>query len=336
MAYTKVTGRNFYVYILYRGDWITPFYVGKGCGQRWFVHEKEALRRTCRKSRVIQSMWKTGWYEIPKRKLAEGLTDEEAKALEVRLIAEIGRQPNGPLVNHTDGGDGVSNLSEEAKAKKSAANVNSWADPAVREKRVAGMKRATPAKPKPVRLSHSEASKKMWENPEYRAKVVAPMTGRVQSEETKAKRSTSIKKMFESDEMRVKHAEAVRIGIDAHGVPAKTKKRMENPEVKAAFVAAARTPEVLKKRGANMSANLRTPEGRARRCATMQTVWDARKAAQAAELLPLFDFANQNVVPSENETAAQLFQSIPGPDQSEVAAPANLATIHEASRFTED
>lgn len=285
MAYTKVTGRNFYVYIFYRGDWITPFYVGKGCGQRWLVHEKEALRRTCRKSRVIQSMWKAGWYEIPKRKLAENLTDDEAKALEIRLIAEIGREPNGPLVNHTDGGDGVSNLSDEARAKKSAANVISWADPEVRRKRTEGMSRALgPAKPKPPKP------------PKIRKKTKAQIK----------------KERLQDPEYQAERAEEIR---------EKKKKRFEDPEVKAAFVAAARTPEVLLKRGANMSANLQTPEGYARRCTTMQANWDRRKAEAAAQPLPLFAYADQNDVPSENEMAAQLFQSIPGPVNSDHRAP---------------
>lgn len=294
MAYIKVTGRNFYVYALYRDHLVTPFYVGKGCGQRWLVHEKEATRRSCRKSRVIQAMWKAGWYEIPKRKLAEGLTDDEAKALEIKLIAEIGRQPNGPLVNHTDGGDGVSKLSDEARAKKSAANVKSWADPIVREKRTAGMRAALgPAKPKPTTLSKSELMKLRWADPEGRAQMVENMVGRVQSAETRAKRGTSVRKIFEGDEFRQRHSEAVRVGQAQSGFRERLKERMADPETRAAFVAAARTPEALKKRGASQSATLRTPEGRAKRSATMQANWDRRKAAKAKEPLPLFAYKHQ-------------------------------------------
>lgn len=290
MAYTKVTGRNFYVYALYRDEYVTPFYIGKGCGQRWLVHEKEAARRTCRKSRVIQSMWKAGWYEIPKHKLAEHLTDEEAKALEVALIAEIGRFPNGPLVNHTDGGDGVSSLSEEARAKKSAANVISWANPLVREKRTAGMKAALgPPKPKKPTLSRSEASKKMWEDPEYRANQIAKMIGRVQSGETKAKRSAAAQKRWQDEETHTRLSEAIKLAHNRPEAIAKKKKRFEDPGVKAHFAAVARTPEVLLKRAASLSANLNTPEGRTKRSAVMRANWARRKAAKAAEPLPLFD-----------------------------------------------
>lgn len=291
MAYTKVTGRNFYVYALYRDEYVTPFYIGKGCGQRWLVHEKEAYRFTCRKSRVIQSMWKAGRYEIPKRKLAEGLTDEEAKALEIKLIAEIGRAPNGPLVNHTAGGDGNSNPTLELRARMSAANVTTWADPVVREKRIAGMKAALgPPKPKPVKPTKSEVTKRRWQNPNYREARLSELTGRVQSEETKAKRAASIKKLFEREEVRVKHAEAIRLAVQVHGLAEKGRKRFEeNPDQKAAFVAFARLPENAKKRGATLSANLNTPEGKTKRSAVMKANWARRKAAKAAAPLPLFD-----------------------------------------------
>ena len=47
--------------------------------------------------------------ELPKVKLAENLTDDEALELEKVFIAAIGREAHGgPLVNLTDGGDGPS------------------------------------------------------------------------------------------------------------------------------------------------------------------------------------------------------------------------------------
>lgn len=295
MAYTKVTGPNFYVYALYREDWVTPFYIGKGCGGRWLVHEKEAFRRTCRKSRVIQAMWKAGWYEIPKQKLAEGLTDEEAKTLEIKLIAQIGRQPNGPLVNHTDGGDGVSKLSDESKAKKSAANVKSWADPVVRQKRINGMilAFAPTKKPAKAKRTKSEASKQIWEDQDYRDRQIANLTGRVQSEETKAKRGASVKKAFENEATRQKHGDAVRAALQSEEVKARQKEGLKDPVAKAKYIAAARTPEALIKRGRSLSANLNTPEGKAKRSAVMKANWARRKAAKAAEPLPLFDLDHQ-------------------------------------------
>ena len=93
-----------YVYILSREDGVTPFYVGKGHDDRWLDHEKDAKRERSHKAAIIRKIQAAG-LAVPKRKAAEGLTNAEACALEVRLIAEIGRAPLGPLVNLTDGGE---------------------------------------------------------------------------------------------------------------------------------------------------------------------------------------------------------------------------------------
>lgn len=89
-----------------------PFYVGKGRGDRCFVHEVTALRKTgvkCRsfKSSLIRKICKAGlrpeiWI------LKSDLTTSEAHDLEIDLIAKIGRRDRkmGPLTNLTDGGDG--------------------------------------------------------------------------------------------------------------------------------------------------------------------------------------------------------------------------------------
>jgi len=60
------------------------------------------------------------WHSIVKKAgysvniVVEGLTVEEAKEMEISLISEYGRDN---LTNHTDGGDGCVNLSEEALDK---------------------------------------------------------------------------------------------------------------------------------------------------------------------------------------------------------------------------
>jgi hypothetical protein len=43
---------------------------------------------------------------VPTRRLHDDLTNDEACTLEISTIAQIGRHPNGPLVNLTDGGVG--------------------------------------------------------------------------------------------------------------------------------------------------------------------------------------------------------------------------------------
>lgn len=122
----RTPGTNFYVYVLLKEDGVTPFYVGKGRGHRWGQHETEAKagvrgRKFDAMRRVIAVL---GY--LPKKKLAEGLSESEAFALETHCIVTIGRQDigAGPLLNMTDGGEGASGHRQtpEDRAKKSAAN----------------------------------------------------------------------------------------------------------------------------------------------------------------------------------------------------------------------
>lgn len=99
---------EFYVYVLYQPD-KTPFYVGKGCGDRVFQHEYEANHsQFCNpyKINTIKTIKNNGGeiiYGI------DSVFMEEKLALnrERELIQEIGRPP---LTNLTDGGEGFKNL----------------------------------------------------------------------------------------------------------------------------------------------------------------------------------------------------------------------------------
>ena len=133
--------RDYYVYFLFREEGGEPFYVGKGTRNRWAGHEKDALAGgSSHKARIIRKII-IELSHLPKKKIAEGLTEEEAFALEVRLIADIGRYPNGPLVNKTDGGDGVSGFkfSEEQNKQNAKRAVDYWKDPIIRANMMAGV-----------------------------------------------------------------------------------------------------------------------------------------------------------------------------------------------------
>ncbi|HEY1441990.1 MAG TPA: GIY-YIG nuclease family protein, partial [Mycobacterium sp.] len=118
----------FYTYALMRETGV-PFYIGKGKGDRWDHHERQA-RAGIRDHRcaIIRDMQSRGFHVI-KLKIHEGLTEAVAHEYEIALIKAVGRGRNGPLVNLTDGGEGITGfrfppgkkLSAEHVAKRSAA-----------------------------------------------------------------------------------------------------------------------------------------------------------------------------------------------------------------------
>jgi hypothetical protein len=113
----------FYTYILF--DWLgTPKYVGKGKNgtSREFTHERRSDPINWMKNEFIERTW-IMLSEIPKIKIREDVNEADALAAEIAFIKAIGRFPNGPLVNMTDGGDGFGKLSPEqykARGRKSA------------------------------------------------------------------------------------------------------------------------------------------------------------------------------------------------------------------------
>jgi hypothetical protein len=93
--------RRFYVYAFLRekdsarGKRMSPYYIGKGCGNRaWSNLRRKALKPTDPSRIVI---------------LRQNLTEDDAYAWEVFYIAHYGRvdKNTGMLWNMTDGGDGV-------------------------------------------------------------------------------------------------------------------------------------------------------------------------------------------------------------------------------------
>jgi hypothetical protein len=156
-------GKKFYVYVLLRPNG-QPFYVGKGLGRRVFNHEMEARNTTLKtyKLNVIRAIMKEGGavsYALPRF-----CDDEiEAHALEVALIAKLGRHDlkRGPLTNQTDGGEGVTGLSEETMVRK-AANLGGLSEDPERRvaneffHSIAGQQDSVPIKPLGVRrLEHT-------------------------------------------------------------------------------------------------------------------------------------------------------------------------------------
>ena len=110
---------DFYVYVFFRPNGV-PCYVGKGWGKRWLKHEWRSTNPH------LANIVRRAGGELPKVKIREGLTESEAFTTEIAFIAAIGREANGgPLVNMTNGGEGVSGLkmSAAARAKMGATKI---------------------------------------------------------------------------------------------------------------------------------------------------------------------------------------------------------------------
>jgi hypothetical protein len=101
----------YYTYAYLRED-RTPYYIGKGKGNRIYFKGKGEIKSPKNKSRIIF--------------LKHNLTEEEAFKHEIYMIAVFGRKDlgTGILRNKTNGGDGISGLvhTEESKRKMSESH----------------------------------------------------------------------------------------------------------------------------------------------------------------------------------------------------------------------
>ena len=157
---------RFYVYILFRPSGV-PCYVGKGQGSRWTYHERAGLKH---ENKHLARIIANAGGSIPRVKIREGLTNDEAIETEMALIAAIGRGSSGPLVNLTDGGDGQTgwNPSAETRARIGAATASRKHTEETRAKMSASRK----GKPK---------------TEEHRQKIGASQVGKIMSAESRAK-----------------------------------------------------------------------------------------------------------------------------------------------------
>ena len=100
--------KSYYVYVHRRKSDGSVFYVGKGHGQRaWWKYRSQHWSRIADKHGYTVEIVESGY------------TEWFAHEREIQLIEKIGR---ANLCNHTDGGEGCTNPSAEARQKIGAAN----------------------------------------------------------------------------------------------------------------------------------------------------------------------------------------------------------------------
>jgi hypothetical protein len=170
---------HYYTYAYLRED-KTPYYIGKGKGNRLYKRGSRVFAPPKDKSRIIY--------------LKQNLTEGEAFKHEIYMIAVLGRIDlgTGILHNRTDGGEGISNPSEETRRKMSETHKGKIVSEESR-KRI-GEANKNPSEE--TRRKKSDANRGE-NNPNY---------GKTASKETRKKLSEALKNP--SEEIRRKISEA--------------------------------------------------------------------------------------------------------------------------------
>jgi hypothetical protein len=216
---TQSTDPVFYVYALFRENGV-PFYIGKGKGDRWSQHEQAARRGGSGiKSAIIRDMQARG-FKVVKVKIHEGLPEEVAHEYESVLIHAIGRGSNGPLVNATDGGEGVTGLRHAKKARESISVAHRGRKKSLEEcANIAAGKRGTKASSEArANMARSQTGKTL--SAETRAKMSAARRGKKRSPEHCASLSAALRGRIFTPEWRAKMSAARRAFVERQRVEA--------------------------------------------------------------------------------------------------------------------
>ena len=185
----------YYTYAFLRED-RTPYYIGKGKGNRAYRRRDKGIKPPKDKSKILI--------------LKQNLTEEESFRHEVYMIAVFGRKDlgTGILHNRTNGGDGVSGavVSDETRRKMSEALKGKPRSKEIRRKISEAHKGKTHSEKSRRNMSESQKGKTFSE--ETKRKLSEAKKGKTISEEHKRKLSESQKGKSRSEESKRKLSEA--------------------------------------------------------------------------------------------------------------------------------
>lgn len=239
--------RRAYVYALFRPDGSIR-YVGKGTGDRLHEHGWDGVRHD--NPRLAADYVSFG--KLPAIKIIDGLTHDEAFAVEETLVLLWGIEADGlgPLANLDYGGRGGAQKSAETIARISAASRASLARPETKAKLSASQKAA-------------------HRRPGSREKRGAAIKAALADPDVKARQGAGISDAFKDDERRLRRNKAI---SEAHLRPETNAKLRENSKENwencKYAVRAGLTPDVIEKRNAAISAGW-SPESRLRKSEEM-------------------------------------------------------------------
>jgi hypothetical protein len=191
----------YYTYAYLRED-KTPYYIGKGKGNRAYKKHRKGIGVPKDKSRIIF--------------LKQNLTEEQAFRHEIYMIAVFGRKDlgNGILHNRTDGGEGSSGWvpSEETRRKISEASKGNTymlgKTLSEETKRKMSETRKGKTHSEETKKKQSEVKKGKTFSEEHRRNLSEAQKGKSLSEETRRKMSETRKGKIPSKETRRKLSEA--------------------------------------------------------------------------------------------------------------------------------
>ena len=279
VIYPKVSPVAYYVYAFVIDG--IPRYIGKGQRDRYREHIR-VVRREAEGSMWYKFLRRSvlEGREIVVKILADGLTSEQAKKIEIDLIAQHGRRAIGvgTLMNISAGGDGID--SEVAKEIHSR--------PGMKEK-IGRAISAAAARPEVKRL-RMQVLKHAYKNPEVIRRVSAAVRKALQNPDVKERHSIGVRNSWTKSGVRQRRIEAI---LSANQNPevharhiAANRKTHADPTVQEKRAAVFRDPLYRERQAAATKAAMAVPEIKERVVAGLLKAWSQpalrKKAADAA------------------------------------------------------